>query len=129
MLPTKAITLLARSKVKVSTSGPTALHTKVNGLTTRLRVLVYIFGKMVESVMASGLKMICLDMASIYTLMESDMMVSIYLTKKRDSVFTSGLMEECMKVGGTKESSMALVHTTIPQKTQSEKGFGKTANV
>ena len=129
VLPTKVTMLLAKSRVKASIVGLMDQPTKVIGLTTKSKVSECISGKMAASVMASGLIMICLATESIFMLMELDMMVNIFLIKKKASAFTSGLMEECMKDGGTKENSTDLVHTMIPQKTQSEKDSGKTESV
>ena len=60
--------------------------------------------------MGNGMKTTWKALASINMLTKLDMMDSSSLTRNKGSVSTHGLMEESMKDGGTKASSMDLAH-------------------
>ena len=57
-------------------------------------------------------------------LMVLDTKANICLIRKTASASTNGLMEESMKVGGTRGNSMVQVYIVTPQKEQQEKVFG-----
>jgi hypothetical protein len=104
---------LAKKKEKASTPGQMDLLMMVTGLTTRLMVSAPTFGKMVESVMASGSTTTCPDTEFSSIRMECVTRVNSYSIKKKDLVFTNGPMEESMRAGGIKASSTESAPTSI----------------
>ena len=65
-----------------------------------------IFGKMAESTMDNGQIMIWKVSESTSGVMGEDMRASIIMIRNQDMEYTSGQMEENMRAGGSKASSM-----------------------
>ena len=105
-----------------------ARHTKASGWTTRSMVMVSIYGKTVENIMANGNRTTCKGMESTSTPMALDMMVNISWTKKRVSVSITGLMAANTRAGGTKVSNMDLEPTSTMPKVRSSMDCGNMAS-
>mmetsp|Transcript_15599 Transcript_15599/g.10967 ORF Transcript_15599/g.10967 Transcript_15599/m.10967 type:complete len:227 (+) Transcript_15599:517-1197(+) len=109
----KACTYSQRKRDLESTRGLMVLPTKVIGSITKSMAMELIYGLTDVSIMANGLPMTCkvLEYTSIKTV--SDTMVNTKMTKKKATVYTTGLMVGSTKAGGPRASSTASAYTSI----------------
>lgn len=121
---TKGITVSDASTVSESTSGATALATKVNGMKTRFQASVFTLGLTAAAMKDCGERTTWMAWEFISGTTAGPIKDNTWMTRSMDMVSTGGLMADSTQAIGTLASSMVWAYTWWQLRTESSMDFG-----